>query len=216
MARAAMADAARTRDDLKEAVIQLEYGLTANAEMDNAYDLSRKQLFLVDIYRVSGNRTSLMKSLRDMPEQSNPELIFLLGRVYARSGRIGGADRELHRLEASTDRTPRVMSFSHMLESEIAVAKNRPMDAVRAATLANKLLNSPLAIETLARAYEVDGSREEAVHQYKLLLVRSMNVSLTVPTHPRCTQLPPPIIVWECFTNRSGATISPNKSSTLS
>jgi serine/threonine protein kinase/cytochrome c-type biogenesis protein CcmH/NrfG len=173
MARAAMADAAQTRDDLQEAVIQLKYGLTANAESDNAYDLSRKQLFLAEIYRVSGNRAALMKSIRDMPEPSNAELIFLLGRVYARSGRIGSAERELHRLQGNSDRTPRVMSFTRTLESEIAVAQNRPMDAVQAASLAVQHLNSPLAIETLARAYQVAGRPEEAVHQYKFLLLRS-------------------------------------------
>jgi tetratricopeptide (TPR) repeat protein len=173
MARDAMADAAETRDNLKEAVIQLEYGVTADAAMDNAYDMSRKQIFLADIHRASSDRTSLMNSLHKLREPSNPELIFLLGRLYARSGRIGGAERQLRRLEESADKTPRVISFSNMLQSEIAVAQSRPLDAVQSASIAVQHLNSPLAIETLARAYEIAGSREEAARQYELLLARS-------------------------------------------
>jgi serine/threonine protein kinase/tetratricopeptide (TPR) repeat protein len=173
MARAAMADAAQTRDNLKEAVIQLEYGVTADAAMDNAYDMSRKQIFLADIHRASGDRTSLMNSLHKLREPSNPELIFLLGRLYARSDRIGGAERQLHRLDELVDKTPRVISFSNMLQSEIAVAQSRPLDAVQSASIAVQHLNSPLAIETLARMYEIAGSREEAARQYELLLARS-------------------------------------------
>jgi tetratricopeptide (TPR) repeat protein len=47
------------------------------------------------------------------------------------------------------------------------------MDAVQAASLGVQHLNSPLAIETLAGAYEIAGRREEAARQYELLLARS-------------------------------------------
>jgi eukaryotic-like serine/threonine-protein kinase len=169
---AAMADGAQTLDNLEEAAIQLEYGVAADAETGNNYDRSREKILLADIYRASGNRTALMNSLHDLPEPSNPELIFLLGRVYARSGRLADAEKELRRLNETADKTPRVMSFFSMLQSEIAVAQNRPLDAVQSASLAVQHLNSPLAIETLAKAYEIAGSREEAVHQYELLLAR--------------------------------------------
>jgi tetratricopeptide (TPR) repeat protein len=66
-----------------------------------------------------------------------------------------------------------VISFSNMLQSEIAVAQGRPLDAVQSASLAVQHLNSPLAIETLARANEIAGSREEAARQYELLVARS-------------------------------------------
>lgn len=173
MARAAMADAAQTRDSLKEAESQLELGVITDAEMENPYELTRKQILLAELHRVSGDNRALADSLDKLPQTSAPELIFLLGRLYARSGRIGSAERQLHRLEESTDRTPRVISFSYMLQSEIAVAQNRRPDAVRAANTAGQHLNSPLAVETLARAYEIAGNREEASRQYELLLARS-------------------------------------------
>jgi tetratricopeptide (TPR) repeat protein len=172
VARAAMADAAQTRDNLKEAIIQLGFGVAADAAIDNAYDMSRKQILLAEVYRASGDHTSLMNSLHKLREPSSPELIFMLGKLLARSGHIGGAKRQLQRLEGTADRTPRVMSFSNMLQSEIAVTQNRPMDAVQAASLAVQHLNAPLAIETLATANEIAGRREEAARQYELLLAR--------------------------------------------
>jgi Flp pilus assembly protein TadD len=173
MARAAMADAAQTRDDLAGAISQLEYGVTADVEMDNSYDMSRKRILLADVYRAARDHASMMTSLHKLEQFTNPELIFLLGRVYARSGLVGDAEGELHRLEGAVDKTSLVMSFSNMLESEISVAQDRPADAVRSASLAVQQLNSPLAIETLARAYESSGSREDAARQYELLLSRS-------------------------------------------
>ena len=173
LARAAMADAAQTRDVLEEASSQLEYGVTADAAMDNSYDMSRKQILLADVYRTAADQALMTNSLHKLGRLTNPELIFLLGRVYARSGRIGDAEGELRRLEGAADKTPLVMCFSNMLESEISVAQNRPADAIRSASLAVQHLNSPLAIETLAKAYELSGSREEAVRQYELLMARS-------------------------------------------
>jgi tetratricopeptide (TPR) repeat protein len=173
MARHAMADAARTRGDLKEAAVQLEYGLTADAQIDNVYGMSRKKIFLADVRRASGDRPSGINSLYKLPELSNPELIFMLGKLFARSGRIGGAEKQVHRLEQSTDKTPRMICLSNMLQSEIAVGQNRPLDAVQSASVAVQHLNSPLAIETLARAYEIAGRRKEAARQYELLLARS-------------------------------------------
>jgi len=173
MARATMADAAQTRDNLSEATIQLEYALNADSEIGNTYGMSKDQINLADIYRASGNRTALMKSLHDLSEPSIAELIYFLGRVYARSGLLGGAERELRRLEGTANKTPRVMSYLNMLQSEIAIAQNRPPDAIRSAILATQHLNSPLAIETLAKAYEVAGRGEDAAQQYELLLARS-------------------------------------------
>lgn len=173
VARAGMADAAQTRDNLKEAIIQLGYGVTADAAIDNAYDMSRKQILLAEVYRASGDQTSLVNSIQKLGEPISPELIFMFGKLFARSGHIGGAKRQLQRLAGTANRTPRVVSFSNMLQSEIAAAQNRPMDAVQAASLAVQHLNSPLAIETLARSYEIAGRRDEAARQYELLLTRS-------------------------------------------
>lgn len=173
MARASMADAARTRDDLKEAALQLQYAVNADYEAGNTYDRSKEQIDLADVYRASGRRAALRNSLHDLSEPSIPELIYFLGRVYAQSGGTVGAERAVQHLEKVADRTPRVSSYIYMLQSEIAVAHHRPEDAIRAAVLAVQNRRSPLAIETLAKAYEAAGKREEAAQQYELLLARS-------------------------------------------
>lgn len=173
MARASLADAAQTRENLKEAATQLEYAVNADAETGNTYDRSREQISLADVYSASGNQTALAKSLRDLPEPSIPELIYFLGRVYARSGRISGAEKQLRELEAITDKTARVSSYIYMLQSEVATMQNRSQDAIREATLAVQHHNSPLSIETLARAYDAAGSQEQAAQQYETLLARA-------------------------------------------
>jgi len=173
MARATMADAAQSLDNLGESTRQLEYGLITDAEMSNAYETSRKQILLAELYRVSGNRTALANSLSKVGQPSAPELIFLLGRVQARSGHLTAADRQLRRLEEASYKTPSVSSFSNMLQSEMAIAQNRRDDAVRFAFLAVQNLNSPMAIENLARAYDFAGNKEAAVTQYEALLARS-------------------------------------------
>jgi serine/threonine protein kinase/tetratricopeptide (TPR) repeat protein len=172
MARDGMADAAKTRDNLQEAVTQLQYGVIADNETDNTYDAARKQIFLAELYQASSDHNALANALYNLGQPAAPELIFLLGRLYARSGRISKAQDQLHRLEESGNRTPNVISLSNLLRSEIALAQNRPLDAVQFATVAVQQLNSTLAIETLGQAYESAGNREEAAHQYELLLSR--------------------------------------------
>ena len=173
IAHGAMADAARTRDNLGEAIGQLAYGLMADEEMHNTYEVARKEILLAELYRASGDRAQLVASFQKLQEPSAPELTFLLGRLYARAGRISGAERQLHRLEESGNRTPRAMSFLDMLRSDIAVAEGRNLDAIESASLAVQHLNSALAIETLARAYEVSGKPQEAASEYESLLVRT-------------------------------------------
>ncbi len=172
-ARAAMADAAQTRDDLAEAINQLEYGVIADAQTGNTYQLSRKQILLAELHRASGDRQAFLRSLKKLQEPTAPDLIFLLGRLYARSGRRVEAQRELHRLDQLRDKSPRVISFSDMLRSEMAAADGHVMAATEWARQGVNHLNSTLAIETLARAYELAGNREEAAHQYEILVARA-------------------------------------------
>jgi serine/threonine protein kinase/tetratricopeptide (TPR) repeat protein len=171
-ARAAMSDAAQARDNLKEAVSQLEYSVVADVGTDNADKMHKKQIFLAELTWASGDRTSL-NSLKALQEPSDPGLIFLLGRLYARSSRMGDAQRQLLKLEQSADKTPTVICFLNMLQSEIAAAEGRLPAAVQSAKLGIRNLNSPVAIETLARAYDLVGNRQGAAEQYEVLVSRA-------------------------------------------
>jgi serine/threonine protein kinase/tetratricopeptide (TPR) repeat protein len=172
-ARSAMADAALVRDDPKEAIIQLQSGLIADASLQNSYEFLRKKILLGDIYWASGDYQSLERSVQDLPQPDAPELIFLLGRLYARAGWMGDAQKQLLRLEQLPDKPPTVESLSNMLHAEIAAAEGRHADAVQWAKRGVQHLNSPLAIETLARSYELEGDSKNAAQQYGILLARS-------------------------------------------
>ena len=171
-ARAAMADAALARDNPKEAIAHLDSGLIADANLKNDYELLRKKILLGELSWATGDSRSLKSSLQGLQPDA-PDLIFLLGRFYARSGQIDDAQKQLHRLDQTPDKTPRLQSLSGILQSEIAAAQGRLPDAVQSAKLAVQYLNTPLAIETLARAYELAGDGDNAARQYELVLARS-------------------------------------------
>lgn len=172
-ARAAMADAAQAHDDLPEAIAQLEDGLIADADVGNAYELTRKRIQLAELYRVSGNHQAFIRSLNEIQRTTSPDLIFLLGKLDARSGRKSEAQQKLHILDQLSDKTPRAMSFCDLLRSEIAAGDGQFTAAVRSARQGVQHFNSPLAIETLARAYELAGNKQDAANQYETLLSRA-------------------------------------------
>ncbi len=172
-ARAVMSDVAQAQDNVREAISQLEYSVAADAGMGNAYEMSRKQILLAELYRASGDRQALMRSLRQIQEPVATDQIFLLGRTYARCGYVGDAQRQLYRLNQSANKTPTLNSFSDMLRSEIAAAEGHFAASVESAKLGVQHFNSPMAIETLARAFELAGDRENAAQQYEIMLARS-------------------------------------------
>jgi serine/threonine protein kinase/tetratricopeptide (TPR) repeat protein len=172
-ARSAMADAALVRDDPKEAIIQLQSGLIADSNLKNSYEFLRKKILLGEIYWASRDYPSLQRSLQTLPPTDAPELIFLVGRLYARAGQMENARKHLHRLEQLPNKTPTLESFASLLQSEIAAAQGRHADAVQWAKRGVQHLNSPLAIETQARAYELAGESEDAARQYEIMLARS-------------------------------------------
>jgi tetratricopeptide (TPR) repeat protein len=86
---------------------------------------------------------------------------------------VDDAQKQIERLEQVHDRTPTLESFSNLLRSEKAAAQHRYPEAVQLAKVAVQHLNSPLAIETLAKAYELAGDPDSAAQQYEIMLARS-------------------------------------------
>jgi tetratricopeptide (TPR) repeat protein len=60
-----------------------------------------------------------------------------------------------------------------LLQAEAAMAHGKAMDAVDAARKAIEYENSPLAVETLARAYDGAGQYQEAAAEYEAVLKRA-------------------------------------------
>ena len=169
---AGMADAAWTRGELEDAVSQLETGVITDAEMSNQYEVTRKQILMAELYLAMGQRTAMADMLSSIRQPSDPELIVLLGRVDARAGRIGAAQQQHRLLEVTSTPTPRSQSYENVLQTEIARAQRRYPEGVRFAKLAVEHLNSTLAMETLAEAYELAGNDEEAARYYEVMLAR--------------------------------------------
>ena len=172
LARLTMADAAWTRDRPAEAALHLEHGAVVDEEAGNVYESTRKQTLAGEAYLAAGDRAGVTRVVAKLEQPSDPELIILLGRLYAHSGRIAAARQQLRRLEESSNPTPRVLSHRNLLRAEIAIAQNQGAEAVQYAALAMEQYNSPLPLGTLARAYEKAGNLEGAARQYELLLAR--------------------------------------------
>ncbi len=173
LARADLADAAWTRDELKEAASQLESGIITDAQVNNEYEMTRKRLLLAEVYLAMGQQRTMADVLRKVQEASDPQLVFLLGRVHARAGQIGAAQQKLRQMENLPYQTPLLQSLESILQAEIAMTQKQRSDAVRFAALAVEHLNSPMALEVLARANELAGNQTETARQYERLLARS-------------------------------------------
>src|SRR5271157_5460310 len=173
LARADLADAAWTRDELKEAASQIESGTINDAQMNNDYEMTRKQIMLAEVYRAMGQQKAMGDMLEKIRQPSDPQLVFLLGRVYARAGHISAAQQQLRHLEELPYQTPMTQSQRNIVQAEMAMVQKQRSEAVRFAALAVEHLNSPMALEVLARANELAGNPEEAARQYELLLARA-------------------------------------------
>jgi len=173
LARADLADAAWTRDELKDAASQLASGIIIDTEVSNLYEKTRKQILLAEVFVDMGQQRAALEELGKIKQPSDGTLKFLVGRAYARAGRFGAAQQQLRQLQEQPQQTPMTQSQENVLQAEIAMALKQGAEAVGFAALAQEHLKTPLAVEALARADELAGNTEDAVRQYEMLLARA-------------------------------------------
>jgi tetratricopeptide (TPR) repeat protein/tRNA A-37 threonylcarbamoyl transferase component Bud32 len=173
LARADLADAAWTRDELSEAASQLESGIITDGQVNNIYEMTRKQILLAELYLAMGKQKAMSDLLGKIRQASDPQLVFLLGRIHTRAGHVSAAQQQLRDLENLPHQTPMAQSLQNILQAEIAMTQKQRSEAVRFAALAVEHLTSPMALEVSARANELSGNAKEAARQYELLLARS-------------------------------------------
>jgi eukaryotic-like serine/threonine-protein kinase len=107
--------------------------------------------------------------------QQNPPLILQVGQMYAARHMQKDAEAMAKLLEdvaLKTD-TARNHSLSYLLSAEMALAEGRAKEAVDAARKAVDYENSPVAVETLARALDAAGDTQESATEYEKLLTRA-------------------------------------------
>jgi tetratricopeptide (TPR) repeat protein len=102
----------------------------------------------------------------------SPSWLHLLGRVYARGGKLGDADRLLQKVTAAAGDLTAASGISRstsgdevsirLLRGEVALARGRAADALTEFELAHRVLPQSLTREALATAYLALGRKDEA------------------------------------------------------
>jgi len=113
--------------------------------------------------------------------QLNPPLILEVGRMNAARREHKEADA-MAKLMAGVLRdqnTARNHSLDYLLHAEIALAEGKTAEAVEAARSAVEYEDSPVAVETLARALDAAGQNEDTATEYEKVLGRAAQRSET-------------------------------------
>jgi tetratricopeptide (TPR) repeat protein len=99
------------------------------------------------------------------PATSDPALVLLLGRAYARARRLGEAQKMLRTMtELSVKKPyPRLRSLQNALQAEVSLAERKTAVAVEAAEKADQFSDTTSALETLGRCYEAAARNDEAI-----------------------------------------------------
>jgi len=107
--------------------------------------------------------------------EKNPSIILFLGRMYAARHQAKEAEEMLKLIKVVLQKRNSAVAHTadFLLQAEVAMARARPMEAVVAARKAIEYDNSPLAVETLARAYDAAGRYLESAAEYENVLKRA-------------------------------------------
>jgi tetratricopeptide (TPR) repeat protein/predicted Ser/Thr protein kinase len=107
--------------------------------------------------------------------QLNPPLILEVGRMNAARHEHKEADAmaKLMGEVLHEQNTARNHSLDYLLHAELALAEGKTAEAIRAARGAVEYEDSPVAVETLARALEAAGQNEDAAAEYEKVLARA-------------------------------------------
>jgi tetratricopeptide (TPR) repeat protein len=145
----------------------------------------RDRLFLATAYDVSGQRAPAAGEIaaadRIASEKSlAPGWLHLLGKIYARGGRLRDADRVLQKITAAVGDLTAASGISRstrgdevslrLLRGEVALARGQAADAVNDFSLAHGLTPQSATREALATAYLALGEREKAAAMFTELI----------------------------------------------
>jgi serine/threonine protein kinase/tetratricopeptide (TPR) repeat protein len=165
-------------DQLRESILLLR---AAGAKLSEYRD----RLFLATAHEALGMRAAARQEIaaadRIAAELSmSPSWLYRLGRVHARAGRIGEADRLLKQATATAGDPTIVSGISRstradeadtrLLRGELALARGRAADAVAEFELAHRVNPQGATHEALATGYLAQGRREDAAAALEALI----------------------------------------------
>jgi tetratricopeptide (TPR) repeat protein len=137
----------------------------------------RDQLFLATAHAMRGNRPASLEAIAAADRISRemtlaPNWLHLLGRAYARIGRVREAERALKQVASTAGDVTAASGISRstrgdevsvrLLRGEVALARGRVADAVAEFELADRLQPANVTREALATAYLAADRREDA------------------------------------------------------
>ncbi len=169
-----LADLALATGHFREARTILEAYRFAAQKQGNSAEESKADLLMAEL--PPRGQLPPASPLRSIPwMEKHPEFILLLGRMYAARHESKEAEGMGKLMEAFIQKrnTAAAHATVFLLQAEVAIAGGKPMEAVDAARKAIDYENSPLAVETLARAYEAAGQYQESAAEYEKVLARA-------------------------------------------
>lgn len=152
----------------------LETGRFNAQKLGNSNEEAKADLLLAELSPGGAlPQDSNLHSIRWL--EKNPSIVLLLGRMYATRRQAKEAEGMVKLMEGILQKrnTAVMHSAVFLLQAEVAIARAKPKEAVDAARNAIEYENSPLAVETLARAYDAAGHYQESAAEYENVLKRA-------------------------------------------
>jgi tetratricopeptide (TPR) repeat protein/predicted Ser/Thr protein kinase len=169
--RLGLSDLALATGHVGEARQMLDTAHQAAERRRNTLAAGRASIARAELAWDEGRMPDLDRLLEPLRSTTHPVLTYLLGRTYARAGRVADAAKIADRAtpgEAATDK-----ALAAMLRAELAIARRDGPGAMKQADAAWGLEPSVLAKETQARAYAAGGKPAEAARLFEAVLARS-------------------------------------------
>jgi tetratricopeptide (TPR) repeat protein len=167
-----LADIALGTGNWKDAGARLTAARDSADRQQNALASGRVRIALAELALAQGRPAEVAGLMAGLGDQSDPVVVYLAGRTYARAGRPADADRAQRAMKLTPDAAPADQALAAMLRSEIARARRDAAAAVTEADAAWGLERSVLARETQALAYVAAGRQSDAATAYTDVLRR--------------------------------------------
>lgn len=168
------ADLALAAGHYRDAKTILETGHFDAQKLGNSTEGAKIELLLAELNPdATLSSDSNLRSTQWL--EKNPSIVLLLGRMYAGHHQTKEAQGIIKLMEGIVQKRNSATAHSELflLRAELAMANGKPTDAVEAARKATEYESSPLAVETLARAYDAAVQYQEAAAEFEALLKRA-------------------------------------------
>jgi serine/threonine protein kinase/tetratricopeptide (TPR) repeat protein len=136
----------------------------------------RDRLFLAVVYREKGKMEAFDQELRQVQEllsknQVEPWWVLLVGKIYARLGKIKQANDLLKEISSRMIEGNRSdQAAFNILKGEIEMSKTNYTEAINLFEMAYKMRNDNYPLESVAYGYFKKGDLDQAIAKYELLI----------------------------------------------